>query len=249
MSSRCCMRTSTLPIFGTESRRFFSCSNRKKSINLPLHLVTNRSCVQNEDVFINKVLRAVKGGVSCVQIRDQKGEWEETLNSIFRLKKHLKPFNVPIILNDYVEIASAIRAVDGVHLGQTDLPYCHARALMGSSAVIGLTVDSWEDVLTAQNLDVDYLGVQVFPSERTKLESKKVWGLSGLRAIRQISRHSLVAIGGVDLSNLKSVTQELDSNRDGVAMVGDLWRSDDPFEVAKKVTKNMSASLRKPRSL
>ncbi len=65
---------------------------------------------------------------------------------------------IPLIINDRVDIALAAKA-DGVHLGQTDMPYDTARQLLGPDAVIGLSVETWEDVTTAQNLDLDYLGV------------------------------------------------------------------------------------------
>ncbi|MFC2049158.1 thiamine phosphate synthase [Chlamydiota bacterium] len=81
-----------------------------------------------------------------------------------------------------------------MHLGQKDLDYAQARRFLGSRAIIGLTVDTWDDVLKAEEFDVDYLGVQIFPSKHTKPASVSIWGLEGLRKIRALSRHRIVTI-------------------------------------------------------
>lgn len=188
-------------------------------------------------MFVHKVVRAVKGGVTCVQIRDRHEDVRASIHTTLKLKKLLTRFKVPLIVNNRVDVAMATEA-DGVHLGQSDFPYSEARRLLGPRAIIGLSVDTWDDVVAAQELDVDYLGVsQLFPSKHTKPGCMSPWGLDGLKKIRQFSRHRLVVIGGVNLLNLKEVCKELHlgNDRDGVAMVGDLWRSDDPLLVAEEV--------------
>ena len=205
-------------------------------IDLSLYLVTNRCYTKDDSHFIDKVLQTVHGGVTCVQYSDPYVDLHNQFKTALSLREKLRASGVPLIINNNVEVALAVQA-DGVHLGQKDLAYGHARRLIGSRAIIGLTVDTWDDVLKAEELDVDYLGVQIFPSKHTKPTSLSIWGLEGLRKIRAISKHRIVAIGGINLDNLLHVYKELNINEksDGIAMVGELWRTSDPKMAAKRV--------------
>lgn len=199
--------------------------------------MTNRFYVKDDFHLIEKVMQAVQGGVTCVQYSDPHADPHTKFKVALSLREKLYGSGVPLMINNHVDLALAVQA-DGVHLGQNDLDYLQARGLLGSRAIIGLTVDTWDDVLKAEELDVDYLGVQIFPSKYTKPMSRAIWGLEGLRKIRAISKHRIVAIGGINSSNLSHVYKELNINNqgDGVAMVGELWRRDDPEIAAKGVT-------------
>ena len=218
------------------NRHFSILHKRHYSIDLSLHLVTNRCYAKGDSHFIDKVMQAVHGGVTCVQYSDPHVNLHTKFKIALSLKEKLYASGVPLIINNHVDVALAVQA-DGVHLGQKDLGYGQARCLLGSRAIVGLTVDTWDDVLKAEELDVDYLGVQIFPSKHTKPTSVSIWGLEGLRKIRAISRHRIVAIGGINLDNLLHVYKELNINeqRDGVAMVGELWRTNDPKVAAERV--------------
>jgi thiamine-phosphate pyrophosphorylase len=148
-----------------------------------------------------------------------------------QIKNILQPYNVPLIINDRVDVALAC-AADGVHIGQEDMPYEIARKLMGPKAIIGLSVETWEDVLASQKLDVNYIGVSPVFATPTKTDTKGAWGLEGLRRIKDFSRHTLVAIGGMNLSNVREV---LDAGADGVAVVSAICASVDPETVAKEI--------------
>jgi thiamine-phosphate pyrophosphorylase len=181
-------------------------------------------------------MQAVHGGVTCVQYSDPHVNLHTKFKTAFSLKENLQACGIPLIVNNDIDVALAVQA-NGVHLGQKDLAYVQARSILGSRAIIGLTVNIWDDVLEAEEFDVDYLGVQIFPSKHTKPVSTALWGLEGLRKICAISRHRIVTIGGINLRNLSHVYKELNINErgDGVAMVGELWRSDDPKIAAKRV--------------
>jgi thiamine-phosphate pyrophosphorylase len=226
--------SSICPFYGVRS---LSHSMRRQNVDLSLYLVTSRVGVRNDDDFIFRVISGVKGGVTCVQIRDHYQDICATIRTASKLRRLLLSFNVPLIINNRVDVALAVDA-DGVHLGQNDLPYKEARKILGPRAIIGLSVDKWADVEAAQSLDVDYLGVsQLFPSKETKPGCESPWGIEGLRKVRAFSRHRLVVIGGVTLPLLPTICKELNlgPSRDGVAMVGELWRSEDPSLVAQRV--------------
>ncbi|MBT7052000.1 MAG: thiamine phosphate synthase [Desulfobacula sp.] len=195
-----------------------------------IYLVTDQNACQAKSLE-SIVIDAVKAGISCVQLREKNIGTRMFLKKALDLVSILKPEKIPLIINDRVDIALAVKA-DGVHLGQSDMPYEHARRLMGPKAVIGLSVETWEDVQKAQDLEVDYLGVSpVFPTP-TKTDTKAPWGLEGLVRIRDYSRHHLVAIGGLDASNAQDVIK---SGADSIAVVSAICSAKDVFNATTKL--------------
>lgn len=195
-----------------------------------IYLVTDQKACQGRPLE-SIVLDAVKAGVSCVQLREKEIGTRLFLEKALALSSILKPAGIPLIINDRVDIALAAKA-DGVHLGQTDMPYGHARSLMGPKAVIGLSVETWEDVTNAQDLDVDYLGVSPVFSTPTKTNTKTPWDIGGLKKIREYSRHPLVAIGGLDISNAKTV---INAGADAIAVVSAICSANDSFDAAQQL--------------
>ena len=195
-----------------------------------IYLVTDQKACRGKPLE-SIVSNAVKAGVSCVQLREKNADTRLFLRRALALKHILAPAKIPLIINDRIDIALAAGA-DGVHLGQSDMPYDYARSLMGPEAIIGLSVETWEDVETAQQMDVDYLGVSPVFSTPTKTDTKDPWGLEGLQKIRNYSCHPLVAIGGLDTSNSQQV---LKAGADGIAVVSAICSADDPFMAAKQL--------------
>lgn len=195
-----------------------------------IYLVTDqKACLGNPLSAI--VLDAVKAGVSCVQLREKDTGTRLFLKKALALKSILKPAGIPLIINDRVDIALAAKA-DGVHLGQSDMPYEYARKILGPKAVIGLSVETWEDVKNSQDLDVDYLGISPVFSTPTKTDTKIPWGLDGIEKIREYSCHSLVAIGGIDASNAESV---ITAGATGIAVVSAICSASDSFGASSEL--------------
>ena len=157
------------------------------------------------------------------------------------IKALLAPFKVPLIINDRLDVALAVEA-DGVHVGQEDMPYEIARKLLGSRAIIGLSVETWEDVERAQGLDVDYLGVSPVFATPTKTDTKEPWGREGLSRIRAFSRHPLVGIGGLNASNAEAVVM---AGANSVAVVSAICAAPDPFTASRELTEIIRAALAK----
>lgn len=185
------------------------------------------------------VADAVRAGIACVQLREKTASTREFLNQALSLKKMLATTGIPLIINDRVDIALAAKA-DGVHLGQTDMPYDTARQLLGPDAVIGLSVETWEDVTTAQNLDLDYLGVSPVFATPTKTDTKTPWGLDGLARIRAYSRHPLVAIGGLNAANARAI---IEAGANTVAVVSAICSAKDPFTAARNLVQCIDSAL------
>lgn len=195
-----------------------------------VYLVTDRGLL-NKHSLEDVVSAAIKAGVCCVQLREKDIPTREFLDIAIRLKTLMTPYDIPLLINDRVDIAIAVDA-DGVHIGMSDMPYETARQMMKPDAVIGLSVETWEDVETAQKLDVDYIGISPVFSTPTKTDTKTPWGLEGVSKIKSYSRHPLVAIGGINLSNIKSV---LDAGADSVAVVSAICSAEDPYLSASRL--------------
>ena len=197
-----------------------------------IYLVTDEAACLGRPV-LSVVSEAVKAGITCVQLREKNQGTRVFLERAKALKKLLEPFCIPLIINDRIDIALAAGA-DGVHIGQSDMPYTDARKLMGRDAVIGLSVETWEDVETAETLDVDYLGVSPVFSTPTKTDTKAPWGIEGLKKIRAFSRHALVAIGGLGPSN---ATEIVEAGADSIAVVSAICSAPDPFNAAGRLVR------------
>lgn len=188
-----------------------------------VYLVTDRASLSGislDDV----ILLAVKGGATMVQLREKDVSTLFFIEEARRILKILAPYTVPLIINDRVDVALAVGA-DGVHLGQEDMPYPLARKLLGPGAIIGLSVESLEQVEAAEDMDVAYLGVSAIFATPTKTDTRHHWGLDGLRNVRAMSHHPLVAIGGINASNAAEVMQ---AGADSLAVVSAICSAPDP---------------------
>ena len=203
-----------------------------------LYLVTDRSLCGGRPLE-EVVLQAVRGGAACVQLREKDISTRSFIEEAVRIKALLAPFRVPLIINDRVDVALAGGA-DGVHVGQDDMPYAMARRLMGPGAIIGLSVETWDDVEKARNLDVDYLGVSPVFETPTKTDTKGSWGLNGLTKIRARLRHPLVGIGGLNRDNAADAVL---AGADGVAVVSAICAAPDPFRAAQELSGIIESAL------
>lgn len=203
-----------------------------------LYLVTDRGLAGDRPLE-EVVLAAVEGGAGVVQLREKELATRAFVESARRLKALLEPRGIPLIVNDRVDVALAAGA-DGVHLGQEDMAYPDARALLGPDAIIGLSVETPEDVREAEGFDVDYLGVSpIFPTP-TKTDTEGAWGLDGLAEVRRMSRHRLVAIGGLNATNAADAIR---AGADAVAVVSAICAAADPHRAAEELAAVVDAAL------
>ena len=208
-----------------------------------IYLVTDQKACQGKPLE-SIVSDAVRAGVSCVQLREKQAGTRLFLKTALDLMSILEPAKIPLIINDRVDIALAAKAA-GVHLGQSDMPCEHTRRLMGPGAIIGLSVETWEDVEKAQDLDVDYLGVSPVFSTPTKTDTKTPWGLEGLQKIRGYSRHPLVAIGGIDASNAQKIIK---AGADAIAVVSAICSAKDAFDATLQLVRLFEQTRQEKRS-
>ena len=154
--------------------------------------------------LIDVVLQAVSGGVTAVQLRAKHLDGRAYLELATELKKALAGLQTPLLLNDRVDIALAA-GVDGVHLGQSDLPVAFAREMLGDEAIIGVSVETLAEVEEANNLPVSYIAASPVFDTSSKMDTAAAWGLVGLARVCELSRHPVCAIGGLNSANLGAI--------------------------------------------
>ncbi|PMM10267.1 thiamine-phosphate diphosphorylase [Vibrio breoganii] len=192
-----------------------------------LYFVTDDQ--QDIETLCSVVKQAIAGGVTMVQIREKHGDVRAFIERAQAVKSVMRGSGVPLIINDRVDVALAVDAC-GVHLGQSDMPVADARRLLGDNKLLGLSVESEEQLLEAQSFAVDYLGVSAIFATPTKTNTVKHWGIEGLTKAVELSKLPLVAIGGINDSNIKSV---VDTGVDGIALVSAISAASDPTQASK----------------
>ncbi|MDF2880704.1 MAG: thiamine-phosphate diphosphorylase [Clostridiaceae bacterium] len=185
----------------------------KSKVNYKLYLVTDRDLLKNIDIC-TAVEQAIQGGVTLVQLREKELSSLEFYNTAIEVKKVTDKYNIPLIINDRLDIALAVDAA-GVHVGQSDIPAAIARKLIGPDKIIGVSTATVEESIEAEKNGADYVGVgAVFPTS-TKLDARAVT-VDILKKIKKCIKIPVVAIGGISENNVQSLRA---ANIDGVAVV------------------------------
>lgn len=174
---------------------------------------------------------AVAGGVTMVQLREKEASTRDFVELALRLKPVCKAAGVPLIINDRIDVALAVDA-DGVHIGQSDMPYEVARRLLGPDKIIGLSVENFDDLERANGLDVDYVGISPVYGTPTKTDTAEPFGLEGLRRAVELSVHPTVAIGGM---NAQTIGEVIAAGADGVAVVSAICSAPSPREATREL--------------
>ena len=198
--------------------------------DLSLYLVTDRPLSGGRDMAWI-VREAAAGGVTMVQLREKECSTAEFIQLARELKATLTPLGIPLIINDRVDVALAVDA-DGVHIGQSDMPYDTARQLLGKDKIIGLSVETMDEVIAANALDVDYIGISPVYATTTKTDTLTPFGLSGVDEVMRLSRHRCVAIGGM---NRDTVGEVIAHGVEGVAVVSAIVAAPSPREAAAEL--------------
>lgn len=199
--------------------------------NLRVYLVTDRRLCNGRSL-VDIVIQAVKGGVTMVQLREKDIDTRGFIQEAIQLKNALEGLAVPLIINDRVDVALASGA-DGVHIGQSDMPYDMARQLLGPEKIIGLSVENMQQLEQANSLNVDYIGISPVFSTPTKTDAAPPWGIDAVKEAVRRSAHPTVAIGGM---NAATVGQVIASGCDGVAVVSAIMAAPSPRIAAEELS-------------
>ena len=201
-----------------------------KSIDLSLYLVTDNS--DDVEKFLKTIEEGIKGGVTVVQIREKTADTLDFYNLALKVKEITTKYNVPLIINDRVDIALAIDA-DGVHVGQSDMPCDVTRKLIGENKILGISAATIDEAKKAQKDGADYIGTgAVFPTA-TKDDAPSVTK-NELKEIVNSIDIPVVAIGGINLENASQLT---DTGIAGLSVVSAIMSSDNPKKSSEELLK------------
>lgn len=200
-------------------------------VDYSLYLITDRVLVGNKD-FFTSVRKALEGGVSLLQIREKNASSKEFYELGLQLKKLVSEFNIPLIVNDRLDIAQALDA-DGVHIGSEDLPLDVVRRIIGANKILGYSVSSVEEALYGEKIGADYLGAgPVYPTG-SKEDASAPIGLDCLKSIKESVKIPVVGIGGIGSANIKQVKQ---TGVDGISVISAILSRDDTGHAAKELS-------------
>lgn len=194
---------------------------------LRLYAVTDRTWLDGRTLY-DDVEKALKGGVTLLQLREKNMSTDDFINSAKEIKSLCEKYNVPLIINDNVDVAKAVNA-DGVHIGQNDMPAHEARKILGKNKIIGVTAKTVEQAQKAEKDGADYLGSGARFGTTTKGDAKKM-DMQTLKSITSSVNIPVVAIGGIDGDN---ILQLKGTGIVGAAVVSGIFAQDD-IETATK---------------
>ncbi|SUY44945.1 thiamin-phosphate pyrophosphorylase [Clostridium putrefaciens] len=193
----------------------------KTDVNYKLYLVTDRDLLKNTDLYA-AVEEAIKGGVTLVQLREKDLTTLEFYNTALNIKKVTDKYNIPLIINDRMDIALAVNA-SGVHIGQKDMPCTIARKILGNDKILGVSATTLSQAIKAEKEGADYIGVGAIFHTSTKQDAKPV-SIDMLKEIKETLSIPVVAIGGITIKNIHQLDS---SNIDGIAVVSDILGKED----------------------
>ena len=186
-----------------------------------LYAVTDRAWTGKQSLY-EQVEAALKGGVTCVQLREKELDEDEFLAEAIEIAALCKMYDVPFFINDNVDIAIKCKA-DGIHVGQEDMVAAQVRQKVGEDMMIGVSVHSVEEALDAVRNGADCLGVGAMFSTSTKADVD-VLPKEVLRDICEVVDVPVVAIGGIGKGNMLELAG---TSVDGVALVSAIFAADD----------------------
>ena len=220
--------------FTVASRWMSHKPQEKATSNDFLYVIANGPSFPDKEKLFLKAMQAVQGGASYMQYMDHRSDFSPLLKTCLQLQKMLQRVGVPLMINTRypIEIARAVGAA-GVYL-EEGFPVSEARTILGEKAIIGIPVKTKEEVIAAEKLPVNFLSVKVALSQRTSPGHDTTWGSEGLREVRAISSHQLVAVGAMTPASAEQIYSILRAD-DMIAMAGGIMDAEDPRAVAQEM--------------
>ncbi|KAF5348667.1 hypothetical protein D9758_006802 [Tetrapyrgos nigripes] len=223
-----------------------------RTIDYSLYLVTGRELLPQGKDYFESLEESLQGGVTVVQIREKKAETAEFLDIALKSKAICDRYNVPLIINDRIDIALAIDA-DGIHVGQTDMPVSMARKLLPQKCIIGVSCNNKEELQKALENGADYVGIGAIYATQTKDLTKPLVGVRGIGPLLQMldgTSVKAVAIGGINSKNVLRVLHGSVSGTghslDGIAVVSAIVALNQPRQAASELSEILSEFKKGP---
>lgn len=185
------------------------------------------------------VEQAVLGGVDIVQLREKKIAAAEFIQRALQLQEVLAKYNVPLIINDNLDVAKQVDAF-GIHVGNSDLPPTQIKSLWSNCQSIGYSIEYLEQLETQESHVADYLGISPVFATPTKTNTVTQWGLDGIQTIRSLTTKPLVAIGNMNTGNAYNVIK---AGADCIAVVSAICGAPDSLKAAHEIRTQIEKAL------
>ena len=198
-----------------------------KEFNTSLYFITDSTGFEEAE-FLRRVEDALNGGVTILQLREKDKTTREYIDIAVKVHEIAKKYNVPLIIDDRVDVAMAVDA-EGVHVGQSDMPVDIARRILGENKIIGATAKTVEAAKEAYENGADYLGVGAIYPTTTKVKTV----LTSVETLAEICKAVPIpvnAIGGLNINNT-DILEGIDI--DGVCVVSAIMKAESPKDAAK----------------
>jgi thiamine-phosphate pyrophosphorylase len=209
------------------------------AFDLSVYLVTDRPLCAGRDL-VEVVRAALAGGASIIQLREKHADTREFVELARAMRAVCDEYDAPLLINDRVDVALACGAA-GVHVGQSDMAPADVRAIVGPDAIVGLSTDTPEQVVAAQSLDIDYIGIGPVYATATKADAGEALGLAGFRRALELSRLPVVAIGAVTAATTAELIRV---GAAGVAVVSAICAAESP----EAATRELAQAVEQGRS-
>ena len=200
-----------------------------KKFDTSLYFITDSTGLDEQE-FLYRTEEALKGGVTLLQLREKDKTTREYIELAKKVHSLTKKYNVPLIIDDRVDVAIAIDA-EGVHVGQSDMPVDIARKILGEERIVGATAKTVEQALEAYNNGADYLGVGAIYPTTTKVKTV----LTSTETLDKICKSVPIpvnAIGGLNKDNI-DVLQGIDIA--GICVVSAIMKAESPKKAAEEL--------------
>ena len=201
--------------------------------SLLLYAVTDRRWLREGQSLSDVIKQAVEGGATVIQLREKELDREQVIKEALDIKSYLNAKNIPLIIDNDIEVTKAAGA-DGVHVGQDDCPVSEARKLLGKDFIIGATAHNAAEAVKAEEDGADYLGVGAAFGSSTKADAKAIISLDEYKKITEAVSIPVVAIGGIDETNIMRLKG---LGLSGFAVVSAIFTRDDLRAAAERMKK------------
>lgn len=175
-------------------------THRNLTRNLALYAVTDRSWTGRQ-TLLEQIESALIGGVTFLQLREKELTSELFIQEALKVKELCDSFNVPLVINDNVQVALAVNA-SGVHLGQGDMSVFEARKVLGPDKIIGVSAHSVVEAINAEKAGVNYIGIGAVFTTQTKSDATLI-SIEELIGICHSVSIPAVGIGGISFDNIE----------------------------------------------
>ena len=208
-----------------------------KKFDTKLYFITDSTDYEEEE-FLSRVEEALKGGITLLQLREKNKDTRAYINLAEKVHKLAKKYNVPLIIDDRIDVAMATGA-EGVHLGQSDMPVDIARKILGEDVIIGATAKTVPEATEAYKKGADYLGVGAIYPTTTKVKTV----LTSVETLQDICKSVSIpvnAIGGLNKDNIDVLK---DADIAGICVVSAIMKAKSPFDATKELIESAKDKL------